>query len=363
MKKKLIPALMLTALIAPTFCATVALTGCDPSPIKTTSSSYDIMPLFNEDKATDYSNKENWMFQETNKGKDVDLVYFYPTVTNAPPEDNYVCPISPEMKLAANYAFAETGSAFESYTNVFAPYYTQAPIEINPEPVSRAGIDITTFDPNDVYCEALRHTQVRTDVYAALDYYFNNFNKGKPFILAGHSQGSAVIKIILEEYMKVHPEFLEKMVAAYVIGFGVEQSYLEENTHLKFAEGETDTGVIVSWNLEGPGTTMSSILLYNGTCKNINPLNWKTDGTYADKSLNKGKLVQTHYLHSWTIDKTAGGDAQIDLTRGSLICKTNTDYESNTGFGDKSLHTYDYAEYYANIKENGLKRIEAFLNK
>ena len=29
------------------------------------------------------------------------------------------------------------------------------------------------------------------DITAALDYYFKNFNNGRPFIIAGHSQGAA----------------------------------------------------------------------------------------------------------------------------------------------------------------------------
>lgn len=367
MENKIMPKLLIGALAVPIMCSGF-LAGCSSNTLRTTSDNYDILPLINETQTTDYSNADNWMFKETNKGKDVDLLYFYPTVTQKAPEGRAVSPITNDMRLAANYAFAETGSAFESYTNVFAPYYSQAPIEPDMQAVIASGVDVASLDPNDLYCDMLRHSQVRTDVYAALDYYFANYNNGRPFILAGHSQGSAVVKIILEEYMRVHPEFYCKMVAAYVIGFGVQQSYLNKNTHLKFATGETDTGVIVSWNLEGPNPTLPSMLIYGrtadeGTCKNINPLNWKTDGTYADKSLNKGKLVQIHYLHCWEIDTTKGGDAQIDLTRGALVCTTNTDYETNLGFGDKSLHTNDYAEYYANIKENGLKRINAFLNK
>ena len=30
----------------------------------------------------------------------------------------------------------------------------------------------------------------KADVFAALDYYFENYNHGRPYILAGHSQGS-----------------------------------------------------------------------------------------------------------------------------------------------------------------------------
>ena len=49
--------------------------------------------------------------------------------------------------------------------------------------------------------------------------------------------------------------------------------------HLKFATGESDTGVIISWNTEGPrnveGNASNVVLLPNAI--SINPLNWKLD--------------------------------------------------------------------------------------
>lgn len=42
------------------------------------------------------------------------------------------------------------------------------------------------------------------------------------------------------------------MVAAYMPGCSVTEKWLNEHPHLKFAQGETDTGCIVSWNTEGP---------------------------------------------------------------------------------------------------------------
>ena len=35
--------------------------------------------------------------------------------------------------------------------------------------------------------------------------------------------------------MKKHPEYLKRMVAAYVIGFSVTKDFLKRNPHLKFA--------------------------------------------------------------------------------------------------------------------------------
>ena len=90
------------------------------------------------------------------------------------------------------------------------------------------------------------------DAFAAFDYYIKNYNNGRPFILASHSQGSNVMIFLLAEYMKEHPEVYKKMIAAYVIGYSVTDDYLAKNPHLKFAEGADDTGVIISYNTEAP---------------------------------------------------------------------------------------------------------------
>ena len=87
---------------------------------------------------------------------------------------------------------------------------------------------------------------------SAFDYYIKNINDGRPFILAGHSQGSNLIANILSGYMKQHPDLYKRMIAAYVIGFSITGDYLTQNPQLKFATGPDNTGVIISYNTEAP---------------------------------------------------------------------------------------------------------------
>ncbi len=41
------------------------------------------------------------------------------------------------------------------------------------------------------------------DIVAALDYYFDNYNEGRSFILASHSQGSAIASLVLKDYFNL----------------------------------------------------------------------------------------------------------------------------------------------------------------
>jgi len=295
----------------------------------------------------DYSNKENWMYISTKPQHEVDLVYIYPTVAFTS-KDGQISDLDNAYKKGAQSAYKLQASAFSPYTNVFVPYYRQITL-------SKA---FKTASADD-YEKFMMNSVVRTDIYAFLDTYFTKYNNGRPFILAGHSQGSAVIKVILSDYMKAHPEYLKRMVAAYPIGFGVTKEWLKANKHIKFAKGETDTGVIISWNTEGPDATIDNFLLPKNTVA-INPINWKRNEKLATVEENKGSLNSK----TAKIEKGAA-DAKLNLKRGAVICTTSTNYTTKTFktnmFGDKSLHGEDYQLYYANIRENGLKRIEAYL--
>ena len=202
----------------------------------------------------------------------------------------------------------------------------------------------------------------RQDVFAALDYYFENLNGGRPFILAGHSQGSAIQSLVLAEYMKAHPEYLKRMVAAYVIGYSITGDYLKANPHLRFAEAADDTGVIVSWNTEGPANEgQKNVVVLPGEIS-INPLNWRRDETYASAEENLGGYIYNEAAGALEIVPNAA-DAQLNLKRGVVITTTKVmePVAGTTVFGSASYHEGDYALYYNNIKANVAARIEAYL--
>ncbi|MEG2361821.1 MAG: DUF3089 domain-containing protein, partial [Christensenella sp.] len=195
-------------------------------------------------QAVDYSDTAHWVALPKQTEKPVDVFYLYPTVWAKQNENEpNVCEIDNELMLAGGKAAYEMqATAFEAAANVYAPYYRQA---------------------DAAYCLSLsdeQQTQLlgeipKEDVFAALDYYFEHYNNGRPFFLAGHSQGSNMLLFVLSEYMKEHPDRYERMVAAYVIGYSVTDQFLQENPHLKFAQAAGDTGVIISYNTEAPNVT------------------------------------------------------------------------------------------------------------
>ena len=304
--------------------------------------------------APDYSRKECWL-QFPKITKDVDTFYIYSTAyyessfkEGAP---DYATLDNPEMLEGAQAEYMTNASVYESSTNVFVPYYRQAGMKYAGEIRKKTGnIDAAISGiPYD-------------DITAALDYYFKNCNQGRPFIIAGHSQGASMVKYVLKNYFKEHPDYYKRMVAAYVIGFSVTKDDLAKYPHLKFATGENDTGVIISWNTEGPKNVKenakNAVVLPNAI--SINPLNWKRDETYAPASENLGSFMPNIKARRYEITDI-GADAQVVLARGVVVTNAKWDHPADPAFfGPQSFHEDDYTFYYNNLKDNVAKRIAAY---
>ena len=309
---------------------------------------------------TDYSNAENWyMIPEITK--DVDTFFIYPTVyVNAEENAPDYAPLGDPMMLeGVENMYRLQACVFEESTNLFMPYYRQANLTIEAR---------TYFENGDI--QSCLEDLPEIDMNAALDYYFEHYNQGRPFIIAGHSQGSAMTRLVLKHYFKAHPEYYRNMVAAYVIGYSITEKDLEEYPHLKFAEGEDDVGVIVSWNTEGPGNKEANNVARVEGAISINPLNWKRDDTYAAASENLGSRVVNMETGDMEY-RDVGADAQVDLKRGVVICHADypfigegeADDLAVSLFGTESFHNGDYPFFFNNIRQNVKTRIDSYFER
>lgn len=298
----------------------------------------------------DYSDPDNWLSLPKNREKNVDAIFLYPTVygtmTEAAEDMAYIDDMS--MRIGAALTAATQASVFGESCNLFIPYYRQFTVD-------------ALLEMDEQYPQLMEYC-VSQDIYRMLDYYFKYENQGRPFILAGHSQGSLWLTYILEDYMADHPEYLQNMVAAYVIGYSVTEDYLARNPHLKFAEGADDTGVIISYNTEGPGNRDQFNCVVREGAISINPINWKRDDSYASEKENAGSLDGEGEIGPGL------ADAKVDLERGVVICESiETEPELQSAmaeyFGPESYHLQDYSLYYGNLQKNVADRIAAFESK
>lgn len=296
------------------------------------------------EESVDYSSQVNWI--AIGKGEHAaDVFYLYPTAWFAKDGDGVVNTIdNASMRERAPEAYRQQASCFEAVADVYAPFYRQV------NALMTLGMSLSEQ-------EALVGGTPYRDAVAAFEYFLEHYNRGRPFILAGHSQGANVLKFLLSRYMKEHPDVYARMVAAYPLGYSFEKQFFEANPHLKFVEGETDTQVVVTWNCERmqDGRFGSGNLVCHPGALSVNPISWTHDEekVEADDPRQLGAL-QTNERYS--------AQVRYDSARGYevLVVGMPTQPDDERGIGEFALHGRDFPLYYYNIRENALKRIQAF---
>lgn len=296
--------------------------------------------------AINYADADNWL-KVSDTGKKVDVFYLYPTCWLPTEADGMVNTIkNKSMREQASGVYAEQASCFEGVANIYAPYYRQ----LN----AMKSLSCSLDEQEKLVAGVPYH-----DALAAFEYYLIHFNNGRPFILAGHSQGSNVLKFLLSEYMAKHPEVYSRMVAAYALGYSYSHQYFQVNPHLKFAEGETDTRVIISWNCEfmKDGKFGSCNLVCHKGALSINPVSWSRNNekTEAGDPRNLGAL-DTRERFSAQVKYDPARQYEV------LVVGTSEQPACDKAIGEQALHSCDFRLYYYNIRENAKKRIHSYFN-
>ncbi|MFA6613311.1 MAG: DUF3089 domain-containing protein [Endomicrobiia bacterium] len=290
----------------------------------------------------DYSKQERWALLPDKQDAKVDVFYIYPTIFigNGP---EYMDVTNTELKeRAKNQATFDTG-IFKGQANIYAPLYRQASIALLQ---SSKDATITSFE----------------DVKRAFDYYMKHYNKGKPFFLAGFSQGSMAILDLLKN--KFHDKDLRnKLIAAYIIGYSITDEDLSKYPYLKMAESADDIGVIISYNTQIANNGYSSVLKKNS--KAINPISWKTNNKPSKEKQYRGAVIFDLSSNKIVSLSRPLKVAYLEIETNALVVDVNpTNYTaSQTIFPAGVLHMYDYMFFYNNLQENVSERINNYFKK
>ena len=308
----------------------------------------DEAPAGGEDASPDYSLPENWAYLETDvTDRSADVFFICPTVYGGSEDAGNMSLDDEETKESFLGATNMEKGIYDGDARFFAPYYRQIGLSVYelPEEEREPYLDIALADVED-----------------AFEYYWENINEGQPLILAGFSQGADLCISLRKDCFD--QEMADQLIACYAIGWRVTDEDLADSPFLRMAAGETDTGVVISFNSEAEIT--DSLMIPEGTKTfAINPLNWKTDSTPADKSLNLGACF-TNYSGEIKTEIPELTGAYIDETRGALKVPdvSPEDYPAGLSiFTDGIYHLYDYQFFYRNLQENVQTRIDAYMNQ
>lgn len=295
-----------------------------------------------------YAQTENWAYLETEAGdKTADVFFICPTVYGGDSETFNMSLEDTETKESFTGATNMEKGIYDGDCRFFAPYYRQAALNVyEMEPAAREPYLSIAY----------------ADVKQAFEYYLEHYNNGRPIVLAGFSQGADLSIRLLKDCF-ADQKTNDLLVACYAIGWSITEAELEEYAHLNVAQSETDVGVIVSFNSEAEYVTDSLTIPEGTKTLAINPLNWKTDSTPADKALNKGACF-TSYSGKIKNEIPELTGAYIDPVRGALKVTdvTAEEYPPKLSiFDDGVYHLYDYQFFYRNLQENVSVRIAEFI--
>lgn len=219
--------------------------------------------------APDYSDAGMWHIECNDKGDGADVFYipstweFDWTTTDGrichyadPSISKHHDDVEIEMKGVADY--------MADGNNFYSPHYRHITLDswatLNEDTISRRYNDVSFVDVRNTF-----------------DHYMNNDNNGRPFILAGFSQGG---KSVVELLKILTPQQRDRLVAAYVLGYKVTPDDVKVAQWIKPAQGADDTGVTICYNSVSDVKYVKPVVSApNVMC--INPVNWRTDVTPA----------------------------------------------------------------------------------
>lgn len=308
-------------------------------------------------KAPDYSKTETWAALPDKKDKadltipntpivdlqneaKADVFFIHPTTYRIGFTWNGVLKRKRVNKRTDNLPIRYQASVFNGSCKVYAPRYRQASLVTYLEKKGNAP---------KVFAFAYQ------DIKQAFIYYIKNYNNGRPFIIASHSQGTDHAVRLINEFIKKDSVLYKQFITAYLMGRPVSKESITVIPQCNTAE---DCGCFNTWNAVPWGDQ----LLFRqdaGVLVCTNPLTWKTDTVYAPHTLNKGSLP----LNCKTLDINLA-DAKIS-DKGLLWVhrpknKTNKDYMYVTS---ESFHNIEYSLFYINIRENVKQRVDAYFLK
>ena len=287
-------------------------------------------------------------------------VFFVPPTTfkgspvwNAPFDaSDDTAPLNPPVLL-------DQVSVFNGCCRLYAPHYRQATLAALKEP---RAMDIAYGD-----------------VAQAFRYYLAHENKGRPFIIASHSQGTAhAIRLLQEEILGKPAQ--AQLVAAYLIGGYVPDTFGELG--LPICGDARQTGCVISYNTSQVGRTGARMISkgkrywWHGKLEPdgkseaicVNPLSWKQGA--APASANGGSLPFPVAPFGHTAKPLPALVPHLTgATCHEHLLDVDIGWSAPSGFIDKlslglgSYHLNDYGIFYDAIRRNAIDRVGAWQEK
>ncbi len=307
---------------------------------------------------------EGWE-EEPNPARDkVDVFYIHPTGFAGNSNWNATVGDDTGMGIPVSVMLAGQASVFNGCGQLYAPEYREANLLSFMAP-------LLAPERTDAY-QAL--DLAYEDVARAFDYFIEHYSKGRPFIIASHSQGTHHALRLLAEKIDRTPLY-GRLIAAYAIGYGIPKDYFDRVFHdVVPCESPTQTGCLITWD-----TVRENIWFHTPRTHRypdgweyaggkplfcVNPLTWTTRSERVPPSAHKGALLARFVSEEVRPDRLefVGLTHEFSWTE---IREGQLWIAEQTGFFNDRLgiyHLFDVNLFWGNIRENARERTEAYLS-
>ena len=231
-------------------------------------------------------------------------------------------------------------SIFNEAGRVFAPRYRQA--------------NLTSYYPGNATDSAYALAAFELayqDVKAAFMYYLEHNNKGRPIMIAAHSQGTTHGKRLLKEFFE-GTALQNRLVVAYLVGMPLEPDYF---SLIKPCITPDQTGCFCGWRTYKEGFRPDYVQKEKFVSVVTNPLTWDAGIPIAHRSLNKGSVLLNF---NKVPDNTVGASVN-----NGVLWAGKPRFFGNLFYTSKNYHIGDMNFYYVNIRENAKRRVVAYQKK
>ena len=186
------------------------------------------------------------------------------------------------------------------------------------------------------------------DVKTAFEYYLENENEGRPFVLATHSQGTAHAIRLTREFLDGKP-LAEQLVTAYLVGWPIPTDTFSV---LKPCETPGETGCYTTWcTFAWDYYPEEAVAAYQRAyCSN--PVSWTADTLTTDKSMHKGTVLRGY--------KKVYSQA-LEVKATTILSATKPDVPLKFLYNIKNYHVGDYNLFWMDVRENVALRVQKYL--
>lgn len=270
---------------------------------------------------------------------EVDVFFIYPTIYSGKQNENfpwYADVNDQELNdEIAESTIKNQASVFNASAKIYAPLYRQGHIKVF---YSDSTLKKTVLD------------FAYQDVKRAFEHYLENWNNGRPIIIASHSQGTVHAAGLLHEFFEGKP-LMDKLVAAYIIGMPVQK---DEFDKLPLCGDRDDIGCWMTWNTFKKGYYPPNYEKLYANAASMNPINWTLDDTRASRDLNRGGVLRN-------FKKINVGVTDAQNHKG-ILWINKPRFFGNFLINWDSYHVADYNLFYMNIRENVEVRVRKYLS-